>query len=139
MTTRPSEDSSVTLDLRAWRACRSMAHMSIPQTVGATPISVDAQLGARVHQLMFLRRLSQTAMAPKMGLTQGNLSRKLRGEVAWYARDIATAARVLGVTPNDLMEWAPRGSNPEPTVSTSSQVSGDLIDLAREREQRRAS
>ena len=72
-------------------------------------------IGERVHQLMFRQRITQTALAPQMGLSQAGLSRKLRGEVAWYARDIATAAHVLGVTPNDLMEWAPRGSNPEPT------------------------
>lgn len=75
--------------------------------------SLDEQIGANVHQLMWQKRITQTAMAPRMSLTQSVLGRKIRGQVTWTARDLANAARILGVSIDDLV-WAPWGSNPQP-------------------------
>ncbi len=75
--------------------------------------SIDAQIGERVHQLMFRRRLSQTVVAPFVGVGQGTLSRKLRGEVAWSAEDVIKVAAVLAVEPAVLL---PRlDSNQQPS------------------------
>ncbi len=74
---------------------------------------LDCEIGRRVHALMWDKRITQTAMAPRMGLTQSVLGRKLRGVVTWTARDLAAAATILGVSIDELV-WAPWGSNPQP-------------------------
>ena len=65
--------------------------------------SLDEQIGMRVHQLMWQKRVTQTALAPQIGVAQSVLGRKLRGTVTWTARDVVAAAGALGVTPNDLL------------------------------------
>jgi len=113
--------------------------MSTTQVAPDASPDLDVVIGARVHQLMFLKRLSQTKMAPLMGIGQGVLSRKLRGEVAWFARDLMNAAAVLGVQVTDLLPETTNGpvddgavvselprldSNQQPAGYLSSQVSG---------------
>lgn len=75
--------------------------------------SIDALLGERVHQEMWRRRVSQTTMAPFLGVTQSVLSRKLRGAVSWSVADLYAAASVLAVEPETLL---PRlDSNQQPS------------------------
>lgn len=94
------------------------------------PATVDELIGQRVHQVMFLRKMSARQMAPTMGISGSVLARKLRGAVAWSAADVMTAARHLDVSAAFLMGetddprpagpdgdrlYAPRDSNPEPS------------------------
>ena len=65
--------------------------------------SVDEVIGERVHGIMWRRRISQDALAPQLGIAQSALSRKMRGQVQWTARDVAVVAAVLGVEVADLM------------------------------------
>jgi hypothetical protein len=70
-------------------------------------VSVDERIGRQVRMLMWDKRVQHRPLYTAMGVSRSALSKKLRGEIAWSADDIATAARVLGVTPNDLYDWHP--------------------------------
>lgn len=63
----------------------------------------DAEIGERVHHLMWRQRLSQTALASILGLTQGTVSKKLRGSTAWFATELITVADALGTSVEELL------------------------------------
>jgi len=65
-------------------------------------VTVDERIGENVHHLMWRRRMTVSATSAEMGLSKASLSRKLRGEVVWMARDIEAAARILDVEPGEL-------------------------------------
>lgn len=81
----------------------------------------DEQVGLRVHNLMWSQRITQRDLADQIGLTQTGLGKKLRGSRPWYVAELVAIAPLLGTTASDLLadlpasEWAPRGSNPQPT------------------------
>ena len=85
-----------------------------------TERTTDQVIGENVHRLMWRAQESQSALAPRWGMTQASLSLKLRGRRPWFAAEIAAAARYFGVSVNALFEsdddeWAPSGSNRRPT------------------------
>ncbi|WP_367147245.1 helix-turn-helix domain-containing protein [Microbacterium proteolyticum] len=85
-------------------------------------LSLDAEIGERVHRLIWRQRISQTAFAANLGISQSTMSKKMRGERPWYAPELQTAASVLGVTVGYLFgESTDGGVGPagiEPTTST---------------------
>lgn len=88
-------------------------------TLAAAPIEgqdLYEQIGARVHQLMWAQRITQTAMAPRMGIAQSVLGRKLRGTVTWTAKDLVSAAATLGVPVEDLL---PGGDDSSPAPEST--------------------
>lgn len=66
-------------------------------------MTVDEQVGERVHQAMWRQRLQQSEVAPAMGITQSTLSRKIRGQRAWSVEDLYSIAAVLKVDPATLL------------------------------------
>lgn len=74
----------------------------------ALPMSVDEVIGRNVHQIMWDKRIQHRPVYEAMGVTRGSLHKKMRGEVAWLARDIEAAAQVLEVDPGVLFVPAPR-------------------------------
>ena len=64
---------------------------------------LDEVIGERVHQEMWRRHVSQTALAKVMGIGQSGVSKKLRGLTPWTVADLMTAASALGVEPGRLM------------------------------------
>ena len=62
---------------------------------------------------MWQKKITQTAMAPRMGIAQSVLGRKLRGVVTWTVRDLVRAASILEVDVNDLLPASDAG--PQPT------------------------
>lgn len=58
---------------------------------------VDAQIGERLHTWMWRNRIPQTGFADVLGISQQSLGRKLRGDSAWTAGELARAAAALGV------------------------------------------
>lgn len=121
------------------------------------PVDPDAEIGARVHQAMFRARMSQTRMAPLVGVQQSVLSRKLRGVVAWSAVDVLRAAQALNVPiesllpapaelprldlnqqPCDWQEPAGSSATPEPAVRRlPGPAGGNVIQIAAHRRERR--
>lgn len=81
-------------------------------------MTADERVGREVHTLMWDRHMTNRTLATRLGLDESTVARKLRGNRKWTLDEVAQVADVLGVSPVDLVPWwAPRGSNPQPTVS----------------------
>lgn len=74
-----------------------MAATTTPQSP-----STHAEIGEAVHRVMWRQRMTQTALADRLDITQSTLSRKLRGERPWDAHEVRLAARALGTTVSEL-------------------------------------
>jgi transcriptional regulator with XRE-family HTH domain len=83
----------------------------------------DVVIGARIHHVMWRRRISQVELADVLGIAQPTLSKKLRGQRPWTTSELILAARTLGISIGWLfgetdepaaIECAVRDSNPEP-------------------------
>lgn len=61
-------------------------------------LSVDAQIGRRVHQLMWDRGMSQTQFGALAHMDQSSVAKRLRGKIGWSASQIVDAARILDTT-----------------------------------------
>lgn len=67
-------------------------------------VETDIVIGRNVHHIMWEKRVSHRAIYEALGVTRGSLAKKMRGDVAWFARDVLVVAKVLGVSPCDLYE-----------------------------------
>ena len=76
-------------------------------------IDHDAEVGRRVFHLMWDRKITQTAMAERLGLQQSALSKKLRGERRWFVSDLITVADVLDVTVGQLVGETQKAPTPK--------------------------
>lgn len=77
--------------------------------------TINAEIGERVHRVMWSRRITQTAMAERLELSQSSMSRKLRGERPWDADDVLAVANALDVSVDYLFFGEP---DPDPVVRT---------------------
>lgn len=95
-------------------------------TADVAPIrNVDAEIGRRVHQLMWDRGMRQTQMATAIGMDQSSVAKRLRGKLGWSATMLIRTAAVLDTTVGYLVgETDNSTNNPvgpaglEPTTST---------------------
>lgn len=78
---------------------------------------MDAEIGRRVFHLMWDRRITQTQMGRVVGVGQGALSKKLRGERPWYTSELRSAADALNTTVGYLFGET---ENPHPVGGGSS-------------------
>lgn len=83
--------------------------------------NVDQLIGETVHLLMWNARITQTEMGRRIGLGQSHLSKKLRGEMRWYANEVAQVAQILGVTPGELFGDIPPKRRPGRPIDSSFQ------------------
>lgn len=81
-------------------------HMHLSPCVTLGRMTMDERVGENVHRLMWQKRIRRQPMCEALGLSPSTLSRKMRGEVAWSASDIAKAAEVLDVEPGSLFVGA---------------------------------
>jgi transcriptional regulator with XRE-family HTH domain len=58
---------------------------------------IDALIGERLHTWMWRNRVPQNGFAEALGISQQSLGRKLRGDSAWSAGELARAATTLDV------------------------------------------
>lgn len=99
-------------------ACRDICRLRISQRHPDSPVTfrkagslsrvettadMDAELGARVHMLLWQQRISQTDAAHALGISQSALSRTLRGERNWRLAEVVGIAHVLGVPAAELL------------------------------------
>jgi hypothetical protein len=75
-----------------------MTTQSAFATSQAQEENVDAEIGFRVHTLMWERRITQSALGEKVGVGQSGLGRRLRGERKWTPAELRSVAQELGVT-----------------------------------------
>lgn len=69
--------------------------------------AIDAELGRRINARMWDAKVTQMALAPRLGLDQSSLSKKMRGDRPWYWREVVIVAEVLGVTVGELAGETP--------------------------------
>ena len=70
--------------------------MSSTQATSVTPIvDLDAQIGRRVHQLLWDRQMTQTAFGERVGMDQSSVAKRFRGKLGWSATQVKAAATVL--------------------------------------------
>ena len=86
-------------------------------------MSIDTYVGHQVHERMWRARITQRAMAARLGIDESTLGRKIRGSRKWTLDEVVEAATILSVHPGDLLpsggdggaKRARRDSNPQPT------------------------
>ena len=69
--------------------------------------NLDTQVGKAIHLHMWDLHITQTSLAPKLGMTQSGLSKKLRGDRPWTLDELYRAAAALDCNVVDLL---PSGS-----------------------------
>ncbi|MGN6245161.1 MAG: helix-turn-helix domain-containing protein, partial [Motilibacteraceae bacterium] len=65
-----------------------------------------------VRHLMVDHDLTQTALAVVLGITQPQVSARLRGAAPWSLHDLEVLASYFGVTVADLVGGQPKGDGP---------------------------
>lgn len=90
----------------------------------------EALMGERVHNLIWRAKITQTAFARTLGLSQTALSRKLRGDRAFTLDEILAVSRELRVSLDYLFgrsdDMGPDSAN---LPQTDYEVQGSVIDL----------
>ena len=66
-------------------------------------MSIDAAVGETLHMKMWQKRVPQTRLAQRLGVSQSTLSKKLRGQVKWSLDELYAAASALDVDPRELL------------------------------------
>ncbi len=95
--------------------CPKLSHMTNPIATTQRQSAADEIIGENIHRLMWKARLTQTQLAMRLGMTQGALSRKLRGDRPWFAGEIKSAADTFKVPVGALFSQLPDlDSNQEP-------------------------
>jgi len=64
---------------------------------------IDAEIGERVHQVMWRKRVSQRELARALGIDPAAASLRLRGLIAWKFTDLVIVARLLDVGLGELI------------------------------------
>lgn len=97
-------------------------------------MSLNEVVTARVKMLVALDGKGLGPLARSLGLSRPSLSHRLAGRVEWTLSDVDAVAEYYGEERGYLLGmvdrlpkaaasgWAPRGSNPQPTVWESAQV-----------------
>lgn len=70
---------------------------------------MNAQVGELVHQHMWRNKVTQTALAAILGISQPAVARKLRGERPFSVDELLAAAEFLNVA---ITEFLPNAGNP---------------------------
>lgn len=79
------------------------------------PEGLRSRLGAEIRSRMARYNISQTALASAMGLSQSQISKRLRGAIAFNTDELEQVANVLQTTVVSLLtgtETAPRPDGP---------------------------
>jgi transcriptional regulator with XRE-family HTH domain len=75
--------------------------------------TTDVLIGERIHQIMWRQRMTQGQLAARLGLTQTGVSRKIRGERPWFARELLAVAEALNTQVSALL---PVEFDPDPPM-----------------------
>ena len=103
------------------------------------PRGISAVVATELRALMARYGQTQADLATLLGISPGQMSKRMRGTIAFDVYELDMLARRFNVTvaelvggtvphgspngdPSRASGWAPRGSNPEPTGSTNAQV-----------------
>ena len=76
-------------------------------------------VAAEVRAQAARKRVTGARLAAALDMSAMSMSRRLTGRQPFDVEELAVVADTLGVQVEQLLprQWAPRGSNPQPTVS----------------------
>ena len=78
-------------------------------------MTADQIVGERFALVMFRKGISQTKLAPRLGMTQAALSNKLHGKRPWSLSELLTMASILDMPIEEVLAELPHmDSNHEP-------------------------
>lgn len=60
--------------------------------------SLDAQVGRRVHHMMWDAKMTQTALGKVLGMDQSSLAKRLRGDRRWDLDEVAAVAAAFNTS-----------------------------------------
>lgn len=76
-----------------------------PFAVPAKP-TPDQALSATIRSYLAYRQAKQSDLAAALGISQPQVSARMRGEVRWTVAELYAVADFLGVTPGSLLDAA---------------------------------
>jgi len=85
---------------------------NVPESAYYLRMTADEHVGREVHTLMWQRRMTNRAIAARLGMDESTFARKLRGNRKWALGEVLEVAGILGVPVADLLPHL--GSNQEP-------------------------
>lgn len=65
--------------------------------------TLDVIVGRKLHMMMWDRKISQTTLAARLGMTQSNLSKKLRGDRGWSLDELKAVSAEMHVKMASLL------------------------------------
>ncbi len=68
-----------------------------------TPTTATQRVADTIRAELARRRISQTVVAERLGLSQATVSRRLLGEYPFTVDEVDTIAEMLGLTASDLV------------------------------------
>lgn len=84
-----------------------MANTHTPKPFGQGPEqSPDAGVSAAIRSHLAYRRLTQADLAQVLGISQTQVSARMRGEVRWTVNDLYLVAAWLDIAPSSLLQAA---------------------------------
>jgi len=90
-------------------------------------MTVDQIVGERFALVMFRKGLSQTRLAPHLGITQTALSHKLHGKRPWSLTELLKMAALLDMPIEEVLAELPHmDSNHEPCGFWSAPLTSEL-------------
>ena len=69
-----------------------------------TDEAIAHEVGARVHDLMWRKKISQARVGQAIGVSQSTTSKKIRGEVGITIPELLRIAQLLDVDVTDLLQ-----------------------------------
>lgn len=101
----------------------------------------DISIGFTIRQLRTKRRLSQTEVARALGISFQQFQKYEQGKNRIPASRLVEIAKVIGVTPHDILRWSNDGMSPgalDPACQTVDRKAADLWHRIQNEKYRRA-
>lgn len=96
----------------------SLTVMTSSVTPLITPGTARYDVAATVRAHLAVRRISDSALARAIGISQSMMSRRVNGDIAFDTDDLGRIASYLGLTLVELIQMPTAGEAPRPGATT---------------------
>lgn len=103
--------------------------MSISSSINRQVSDDDFNIAQRIRQLRAARGLSQTEVAERLGVSFQQFQKYEQGRNRISAARLVAIARILGVTPHDILHWTDEPTTPSMVESKCQTVDRKVADL----------
>lgn len=90
---------------------------------------LTAKVAEEVRALKGRRNATQQQIADALGVSQGQVSKRLRGQIAFNTDEIAALAKFFGVHPAELLGGSPPTDNGGAREATTGRYPGKVVTL----------